>query len=95
MENIAKREDFSYGKPFTEETINSIVDELKKPFYDGLTILGGEPFEICNQSEVLKLIERVKKEIPERNIWIYTGFTYNLYILIQTMKVLFLLHFLY
>jgi anaerobic ribonucleoside-triphosphate reductase activating protein len=69
--------DFSYGKPFTEETINSIVDELKKPFYDGLTILGGEPFEICNQSEVLKLIERVKKEIPERNIWMYTGFTYN------------------
>ena len=69
--------DFSYGKPFTEETINSLVDELKKPFYDGLTILGGEPFEICNQSVVLKLIERVKKKIPERNIWMYTGFTYN------------------
>lgn len=69
--------DFNFGKPYTEETTNFIVEELKKPYYDGLTILGGEPFELCNQSEVLKLINKVKEEIPERDIWMYTGFTYN------------------
>lgn len=69
--------DFNYGKPYTEETTRFIVEELKKPYYDGLTILGGEPFEFCNQEEVLNLINKVKAEIPEKNIWMYTGFTYN------------------
>lgn len=69
--------DFNYGKSYTEETTNFIVEELKKSFYEGLTILGGEPFELCNQGEVLKLINKVKEEVPEKNIWMYTGFTYN------------------
>ena len=42
-----------------------------------MTILGGEPFEPSNQRELIKLIRRVKKETSERNIWIYTGFTYE------------------
>ena len=38
-------------------------------------MLGGEPFEIENQKELIKLVRRVKKEYPEKNIWCYTGFT--------------------
>lgn len=67
--------DFRYGTPYTKETENSIIDELRKGYYDGLTILGGEPFEYANQGEILNLIRRVKEELPERTIWIYTGFT--------------------
>jgi anaerobic ribonucleoside-triphosphate reductase activating protein len=55
----------------------SLIDELKKPYYNGLTILGGEPFEPLNQQEIVKLILRVKKELPGKDIWIYTGFTYD------------------
>ena len=40
---------FSYGKPFTEETEKEIADALAKPFINGLTVLGGEPFEPENQ----------------------------------------------
>ena len=69
--------DFEYGLPYTQETEDSIIDELRKTYYDGLTILGGEPFELSNQRELVKLIRRVRTELPDRNIWIYTGFTYD------------------
>ena len=54
-----------------------LYDTLAKPFYDGMTILGGEPFEPENQPEVAGLISRVRRELPEKNIWIYTGFVYD------------------
>ena len=69
--------DFNYGREYTKETEDYIIEELKNPYYQGLTILGGEPFEFSNQPEVLSLIKRVKKEISNRDIWIYTGFTYD------------------
>ena len=69
--------DFEYGQPYTKETEDFIISELSKDYYNGLTILGGEPFEISNQTEIVKLIRRVKKELPGRDIWMYTGFTYD------------------
>lgn len=69
--------DFEYGRPYTPEIQDLIISELSKSYYDGLTILGGEPFEQSNQREIVKLIRRVRTELPDRNIWIYTGFTYD------------------
>lgn len=69
--------DFDYGKPYDQATEQRIMDELAKPYYKGLTLLGGEPFEPCNQRELVKLIRRVRKELPEKDIWMYTGFTYE------------------
>ena len=69
--------DFEYGRPYTPEIEELIIDELSKSYYDGLTILGGEPFEQSNQREIVKLIRRIRTELPDRNIWIYTGFTYD------------------
>ncbi len=69
--------DFHYGRPYTAEIEEMIMGELSKSYYDGLTILGGEPFELENQPEVASLIRRVRQELPDRNIWMYTGFTYE------------------
>ena len=69
--------DFSYGELYTADTEDFILRELSKNYYSGLTILGGEPFELSNQQEIVKLLRRVKKELPSKNIWIYTGFTYD------------------
>jgi len=69
--------DFDYGIAYDEAVEQKILDELSKPYYDGLTILGGEPFEIANQGPVAGLIQRVRKEMPKRNIWMYTGYTYE------------------
>ena len=69
--------DFEYGQPYTPEIEDFILEELSKSYYDGITILGGEPFEPSNQRVIVKLLRRVKKELPERDIWMFTGFTYD------------------
>ncbi len=67
--------DFNFGEPYTKKTQDKIIELLKPDFVTGLTLLGGEPFEPKNQEELLKLTNRVKNELPQKNIWCYTGFT--------------------
>ena len=66
--------DFDYGKPFTDETKAAIFAELDKPFINGLTVLGGEPFEPRNQRELLPLLREVREKYPDKTIWCFTGF---------------------
>jgi len=66
--------DFTYGQPYTPAIEDMIIEELSKSYYQGLTLLGGEPFEPCNQRELVKLIRRIRKELPTKDIWAYTGF---------------------
>lgn len=65
---------FDYGKPYTKETEDEVIDALKPSHISGLTLLGGEPFEPENQRELVKLLRRVREELPEKNIWSFTGF---------------------
>ena len=65
--------DFNYGKPFTEETINTIINYCKHEYVEGLTILGGEPFEPENQQVLAPFLQRVKQKFPQKTIWCYTG----------------------
>ncbi len=69
--------DFNYGKPYTKGTENEIVRLLSPDFVNGLTLLGGEPFEPQNQRELLPLVRRVKTEYPQKNIWCYTGYLFD------------------
>lgn len=66
--------DFGYGKEFTEDAKAEIFAELDKPFVNGLTVLGGEPFEPRNQRELLPLLREVKAKYPGKTIWCFTGF---------------------
>ena len=66
--------DFSYGKPFTRETEDEIVTALRPSWIQGLSILGGEPMEPENQKVLLPFIRRVKEELPDKNVWLYTGY---------------------
>ena len=70
--------DFNYGQPFTEQTQQSIIEMLKPHYIEGLTLLGGEPFEPQNQVELLKLLKEVRKTYGNtKNIWCYSGYTYE------------------
>lgn len=69
--------DFNYGNKYDWNTEMDIIDNLLLPRYRGLTILGGEPMEIQNQQCVLSLIEHVKHIMPNKDVWIYTGFQYE------------------
>ena len=65
---------FDYGKPYTKATEDEVIEALKPSHIAGLTLLGGEPFEPENQRELVKLLRRVRKELPDKNIWSFTGF---------------------
>lgn len=68
---------FDHGEPFTDKTIDEILDNLQLVRYTGITILGGEPFELQNQPTVLDFMKKVKAKFPEKTIWMYSGFTYD------------------
>lgn len=69
--------DFQYGQPFTEETEAQILSLLSPGYINGLTLLGGEPFEPENQRCLLPLLRRVRAAFPEKNVWAFSGFTYE------------------
>ena len=68
---------FTYGTPFTDETLKEITDALAPKYIQGLTILGGEPFEPENQETVAKIVKTVRNEFPHKDIWMYTGYTFE------------------
>lgn len=66
--------DFDYGMPYTEKTEQEILNSLDHEYIDGLTLLGGEPFEFSNQEALIRLLRKVKERFHQTSIWCYTGF---------------------
>ena len=69
--------DFNYGNDFTEDTIQEIIEAMNHDYITGLSLLGGEPFELINQKGLLPLLKKVKEVYPEKTIWAYSGFLYD------------------
>ena len=67
--------DFDYGQPFTQRTIYQILSMMAPAYIKGLTLLGGEPFEPCNQRALLPLLRRVRERYPHKSVWAFSGFT--------------------
>lgn len=64
----------NYGKEFTDEIKNKMFKELEKSYYDGLTILGGEPLAEYNVEEVTLLAKEFKERFGDKkDLWLYTG----------------------
>lgn len=68
---------FNYGKEFTADTIQEILDALKPSHFQGFSLLGGDPFEEENQEVLVELLEIIKKTYPEKDIWCWTGYLYE------------------
>ncbi len=69
--------DFNYGLPFTKEIEDQIIKSMQSDFIDGLSLLGGEPFEPQNQEALLPFLKRVKEVYPKKSIWCYTGYLFD------------------
>ena len=67
--------DYNCGEAFGHDETNKIIELLKKEGISGFTILGGEPLAPRNIPYVSALINDIRKELPDVNIWIYTGYT--------------------
>lgn len=69
--------DFNYGKPFDKAAEDYLIGLLSHKYIRGLTLLGGEPMEPENQKALLPLLKRIKAELPKKDIWCYTGYTFE------------------
>jgi len=69
--------DFDYGEPFTQRTIDSVLEMLAPDYVKGITLLGGEPFEPQNQPPILDLLRQIKQKYPEKTIWAFTGYLFD------------------
>lgn len=68
-------QNFKYGNKFTQETEQQILENLSDPNVKGLSVLGGEPMQ--NAKGLILLLRRVREEFPDKNIWIWSGYTYE------------------
>lgn len=69
--------DFNFGKPFTKEVEDSIIEMLSSDYIDGFSLLGGEPFEPQNQRVLTPFLKRIKEKFPDKSIWCYTGYLFD------------------
>ena len=69
--------DYKYGKEYTQEFEDQLLKDLANPYVKGLSLLGGNPTERKNIQQVIKLCQRVKLELPEKDIWCWTGHTFQ------------------
>ena len=69
--------DFGYGKPFTKEDEKEVLKLLEPSYISGLSLLGGEPLEPCNQLGLITLLRNFKKQYPNKTLWCYSGYTFE------------------
>ena len=69
--------DFGYGRPFDDAAVAEVLAALAPDFVNGLSLLGGEPFEPDNQRGLLPLIRQFGRLYPHKDIWCYTGYVYD------------------
>lgn len=69
-------QNFSYGTPYTNELEERILSDLRQPYVQGLTLLGGEPF--LATTFLIPLIKRIRMEFGQtKDIWCWTGYTWE------------------
>ena len=66
------------GIQFDESAKQEIFTELSKDYISGITFSGGDPLYEYNLDEVLKLVQQIRISFPEKSIWLYTGYNFDL-----------------
>lgn len=63
------------GQMFNETAKEQLFEILSKPYIKGLTLSGGDP--LYSIKDLVPLLEEVRTKFPEKNIWLYTGFSFK------------------
>lgn len=73
--NVASQ-NFHYGQPYSQDLEDQIIEDMRKDYVQGLTLLGGEPF--LNTQVCLRLCKRVREEFGHtKDIWSWSGYTFD------------------
>lgn len=70
-------QNFDAGQPLTKEVREKMYNLIKRPLIKGLTITGGHPLEEQNLSALETLIKEYKQKFKRKNLWLYTGYTWE------------------
>lgn len=69
--------DKNSGIEFDEKAKQEIFTELNKDYISGITLSGGDPLATFNREEILDLLKEIKEKYPSKNVWCYTGYSYD------------------
>lgn len=69
--------DFSGGKEWNREIEDEFMKLVNRPYIKRVSLLGGEPLADENVLDIMRLINRIKTECPDKKIWCYTGYTWE------------------
>ena len=69
--------EFSKGQEWNDKTKNQFLKLIETPFIQRVSILGGEPLHPQNVQNVLKIVDEIRVSYPAKNIWLYTGYTWE------------------
>lgn len=67
--------EYSSGIQFDQSAKEEILNQLKLPYIEGITLSGGDPLAAENVSEVYKIVDEIRLSFPSKTIWLYTGYT--------------------
>lgn len=68
---------FSYGKKFTNETMNDILTKVGRPQIEGFSLLGGEPLHPNNVFKCIEIVENIREQYPQKDIWVWSGYLWE------------------
>ena len=69
--------DENSGIPFDDNAEKELFEALDKPYISGITFSGGDPLYPNNRNEITRLAKRIKTELPNKTIWLYTGYKHE------------------
>ena len=69
--------DFDYGQPFTQQTVEELLQMLEPDHIKGVTLLGGEPFEPENQPAIVEFLRQMKSKFPNKTVWAFSGYLFD------------------
>ncbi len=69
--------DINGGIEFDNDAEEELFKKLSKPYISGITLSGGDPLHPQNRAEVARLIHKIKAALPEKTVWVYTGYDWE------------------
>lgn len=74
------------GQKFTQQTLDKLIASLNHPYISRLTLSGGDPLFPANRTEVTELCKQIRQRLPDKAIWLYTGYVWEDVADLEVMK---------
>lgn len=69
--------DFNGGKEWNDDVKQKFLELASRPYIKRISILGGEPLSPENSYDIYELIVEIKDKLPDKVIWLYTGYLFE------------------